>query len=86
MKAFILRSLLLACAGLGLGACGDDDDDGGGGCANAQMVCASDPDVEIDCSMFDGAPASVKACTGSAMTCDAVFACLTSAALAGSGG
>jgi hypothetical protein len=78
---------VLACSCLALGACGDDDDEGGGGCANAQMLCASDSTVEIDCSEFDGAPASVKTCVGNATTCDAVGACLGAASpRAGSGG
>jgi hypothetical protein len=84
---------LLGCAvltvfSLGLLACGDDDDGGGGGeCANAQMVCADDDTVEIDCADFDSAPASVKQCVGSASTCDAVTACLfASSPVAGSGG
>jgi hypothetical protein len=59
-------------------ACGDDEEStGGGGCANAQMVCADDMDVEITCEDFDSAPASVKECAGNATTCDAVFTCLT---------
>jgi hypothetical protein len=79
---------VFACLALGLTACGDDDgDDGGGGCANAQMVCANDPDVEINCSEFDSAPASVKQCAGAATTCAAVQACIFQMSpVAGSGG
>jgi hypothetical protein len=79
-----MKKLFLSCFVISLafaaGACGDDEDGdggGGGGCAHVQMVCASDPDVEITCEDFDSAPASVKTCAGNATTCDAVFTCLT---------
>jgi hypothetical protein len=83
----LLSSAVLAFSCFALGACGDDDDGGGGACANAQMVCASDPDVTIDCADFDGAPATVKTCVGNATTCDAVTACIfQSSPRAGNGG
>lgn len=77
-----MRKFFLSCFVIGLafaaGACGDDEEsEGGGGCANAQMVCADDATVEITCEDFDMAPADVKACAGSATTCDAVQGCLT---------
>ena len=89
MKIGLLGCGVLACLSLGLTACGDDDDGGGGGgaCANAEMVCASDSTVTIDCAEFDSAPQSVKDCVGGATTCDAVTACLfMSSPVAGSGG
>lgn len=73
------RFLVFAAFGLALalGACGDDEDSGGGaGCANAQMVCADNPDVEINCDEWDSAPASIKECAGAATTCEAVQTCL----------
>jgi hypothetical protein len=88
MMRLLLGAALLACASMGLGACGDDDDEGGGGCANAQMVCegqGDDGESPIDCSQFDSAPASIKDCAAKATTCDAVINCLFAAA-AGSGG
>ena len=87
MKVRWLGYAVLALAAFGLAACGDDDDGGGGACANAQMVCASDDTVEIDCADFDGAPDSVKTCVGDATTCDAVTNCLlASSPRAGNGG
>lgn len=88
MKVRLLGCAVLVFSSLGLVACGDDDDDGGGGgCANAQMVCADDDTVEIDCADFDSAPASVKDCVGSATSCDAVTNCLfASSPRAGNGG
>ena len=73
------RFLLCAVIGVSFAAmaCGDDEDSGGGaGCAQVQMTCADDPDVEIDCGEWDSAPASIKECAGNATTCDAVQACL----------
>jgi hypothetical protein len=88
MKVRLLGCAVLVFLSLGLVACGDDDDGGGGAaCANAQMVCADDDSVEIDCADFDSAPASVRDCVGDATTCDAVTTCLfSSSPLAGSGG
>ncbi len=76
-----MRVSFLMCVVIGLCfgsmACGDDEDSGGGaGCANAQMLCANNPDVEINCDEWDGAPAAVKECAGSATSCDAVEVCL----------
>jgi hypothetical protein len=78
MKGHWLGWVLFAAWSLAVAACGDDggDDGGGGGCAHAQMVCASDPSVEIDCDQFDSAPGSIKECVGRAATCDAVATCL----------
>jgi hypothetical protein len=78
MKVRLLGCAALALLSLGLVACGDDDDSGGG-CANAQMVCADDESVEIDCDEYDSAPASIKECVGNASSCDAVTACFVSA-------
>ncbi len=88
MKVRLVGCAVLAFLSLGLVACGDDDDGGdGGGCANAQMLCADDDTVEIDCADFGSAPASVRECVGNATTCDAVGACLfSSSPVAGSGG
>jgi hypothetical protein len=86
MTPRLLGSAVLAFSCFALGACGDDDD-GGGDCANAQMLCADDNTVEIDCSQYDSAPASVKTCIGNATTCDAVNDCfLPSSPRAGTGG
>ena len=78
MKARWMVGTLLATMAMASFACGgdDDDDSGAGACAHAQMVCASDNTIEIDCDDFDSAPASIKECSGKAATCDAVTACL----------
>jgi hypothetical protein len=57
-------------------ACGDDEEGGGASCAQVQMTCASDPNVEITCEDWDASPASVRECAADATTCDAVAACL----------
>ena len=86
MKGLLLGSIMLAGLSLASAACGgDDDDDGGGGCANAQMLCKDNMDVEIDCADFDSAPASIKDCVGKATTCDAVAACIFGGAAGGGG-
>jgi hypothetical protein len=78
MKAYTLSFLLLSGLSLASSACGGGDDDSGGtaGCAHAQMLCAKDQSVTIDCDQYDKAPASIKDCVGKATTCDGVAKCL----------